>query len=128
MGSILDRLFIRQPLSSSLKTMPEPVRLYSKAVFLGYKRSASCNQYSHTALVKIQGVEDKKDVPFYCGKRVAYVYKGKTEIKGSKYRCIWGKVCRPHGSNGVVRAKFKKNLPPKAMGARLRVMLYPSRV
>merc|ERR1712110_483556 len=68
--------------------------------------------------VKIQGVEDKKDVPFYLGKRVAYVHKAKTEVKGSKYRVIWGKVCRPHGSNGVVRAKFKKNLPPKAMGAR----------
>merc|ERR1712138_112967 len=109
-------------------TMPEPTRLYSKASFLGYKRSAKCNQYSHTALVKIQGVEDKKDVPFYLGKRIAYVHKAKTEVKGSKFRVIWGKVCRPHGSNGVVRVKFKKNLPPKAMGARLRVMLYPSRV
>jgi ribosomal protein L35AE/L33A len=60
--------------------------------------------------------------------RVVYIYKAKREINGSKFRAIWGKVCRAHGNNGVVRAKFRKNLPPCSIAGPCRVMLYPSRI
>mmetsp|Transcript_3705 Transcript_3705/g.9533 ORF Transcript_3705/g.9533 Transcript_3705/m.9533 type:complete len:114 (+) Transcript_3705:45-386(+) len=103
------------------------MRLYVKGVVLGYKRGLS-NQYNSTNLVKIQGVDDKAGTDFYLGKRIAYVYKAHTEKKGSKFRVIWGRVMRPHGANGVVRAKFRKNLPPSSIGGPVRVMLYPSRV
>ncbi|CAL9039688.1 large ribosomal subunit protein eL33w-like [Musa acuminata AAA Group] len=105
----------------------ERVRLYARGTILGYKRSKS-NQYENTSLVQIEGVNTKEEVAWYCGKRMAYIYKAKTKNKGTQYRCIWGKVARPHGNSGVVRAKFKSNLPPKSMGGRVRVFMYPSNI
>ena len=102
-------------------------RLYTKGIVQGYKRSLR-SQDPNTSLLKIEGVNDKKDTDFYLGKRVAYVYRAhkKREAKGkrpaSKIRCIWGKVTRPHGNSGVVRAKFRHNLPPKCFGATVRVV------
>lgn len=36
---------------------------------------------------------------FYLGKKIAYIYKGSTEKRGTKIRVIWGKVTRPHGES-----------------------------
>ncbi|XP_017223338.1 large ribosomal subunit protein eL33w [Daucus carota subsp. sativus] len=105
----------------------ERVRLYVRGTILGYKRSKS-NQYPNTSLVQIEGVNTKEEVSWYQGKRVAYIYKAKVKVKGSHYRCIWGKVIRPHGNTGIVRAKFTSNLPPKSMGSRVRVMMFPSNI
>nr|GLL20912.1 probable sugar phosphate/phosphate translocator At3g11320 [Ipomoea trifida] len=105
----------------------ERVRLYVRGTVLGYKRSKS-NQYPNTSLIQIEGVNTQEEVAWYLGKRMAYVYKAKTKKGGSHYRCIWGKVCRPHGNSGVVRAKFKSNLPPKSMGNKVRVFMYPSNI
>jgi large subunit ribosomal protein L35Ae len=79
-------------------------------------------------LVKVEGVQDKKSSAFYAGKRVVYIYKTAKESHGSKFRTLWGRLGNPHGSNGVLKAKFAKNLPPKALGEPVRVMLFPSRI
>lgn len=67
----------------------------------------------------------KEEVDWYRGKRLGYIYKAKVKKNGSHYRCIWGKITRPHGNSGVVRAKFKSNLPPKSMVALLGILKIP---
>lgn len=90
--------------------------------------SSKVNQDNHTNILKLQGVNDSDATNFYLGKRVAYIFKAKTEKNGSKYRVIWGRITRSHGTSGAVRAKFARNLPPKALGGNVRVMLYPSHI
>merc|ERR1711977_625211 len=102
-------------------------RLYVKGVVAGYRRALT-NQKSHTSLTKIQGVETAAEVKFYEGKKIMYMYRTKTEKDGTRFRVMWGKVCTSHGTSGIVRAKFRKNLPPSAIGAPVRIMLFPSRV
>lgn len=105
-------------------------RLYSRAVFLGFRRGVSMQNSSH-ALLRIEGVKDKEAAQWYLGKKAAYIYKAnktqKRNGKDSKLRSIKGKIFAMHGANGVVRAKFTPNLPPQAMGKMVRVMLYPFR-
>ena len=86
------------------------------------------NQDVNNSIIKLQGVNDKKATEFYLGKRIAYIYKAKTLKNCSRFRVMWGRIARPHGTNGAVRAKFTKNLPPKALGAPVRVFLYPSHI
>ncbi|KAF7504661.1 60S ribosomal protein L33B [Endocarpon pusillum] len=102
-------------------------RLYVKGKHLSYQRGKR-NTNPSCSLLKIEGVDDPKAASFYLGKKVAFIYRASKERQGSKIRVIWGKVTRPHGNSGVVRAKFRHNLPPKSFGASVRVMLYPSSI
>jgi len=105
----------------------ERVRLYVRGIVLGYKRGKS-NQYPRHSLLQIEHVRTSEDAKWYLGKRVAYIYKAKTLKQGTQFRVMWGKVQRVHGNSGVVRAKFRKNLPPSALGARVRIFLFPSSI
>jgi large subunit ribosomal protein L35Ae len=95
--------------------------LYSKGRVLGFER-AMRNQNPNVSLIQVEGVQTTKDAQFYLGKRIAYVYRAQREVNGSKIRVIWGRIARTHGTNGVVKARFRKNLPPKVFGASVRVV------
>ncbi|KAK7205949.1 hypothetical protein BZA70DRAFT_277504 [Myxozyma melibiosi] len=107
--------------------MPATHRLYVKGKHIAHQRGKR-NSHPGTSLIQIEGVASAKEAQFYFGKRVAFVYRAKKEIKGSKIRVIWGKITRAHGNNGAVRANFRSNLPPKTFGASVRIMLYPSSI
>ncbi|KAF2823645.1 ribosomal protein L35Ae [Ophiobolus disseminans] len=102
-------------------------RLYVKGKHISYQRGKK-TQTPSCSLLKLEGVDSTEAAQWYAGKRVAYVYRAQKAIQGSKIRVIWGKVTRPHGNSGVVRARFRSNLPPKSFGASVRVMLYPSSI
>ncbi|KAG0205060.1 60S ribosomal protein L33A [Mortierella sp. NVP41] len=119
------RLTYRIPLNQP--TTNTTTSLYAKGRVLGFKR-AKRNQRPDISLVQIEGVKTAADTEFYLGKRVAFVYRAKREVNGSKIRCIWGRITRAHGGSGAVKARFRNNLPAKSFGASVRVMMYPSRV
>ena len=96
-------------------------RLYVKGVFTGFRRNKVWT-LNNQAILKLEGLNDKKEVQYYLGKRVVYIYKTK-----SGYKTIWGRVRSAHGNNGLVKAKFLHNLPPRGIGVQVRVMLYPQR-
>jgi len=50
---------------------------------------------------------------------------GATSNSGKQNSSYLGKVTRSHGNSGVVRAKFRNNLPPKSLGANVRVVCHP---
>ncbi|AAZ10809.1 60S ribosomal protein L35a, putative [Trypanosoma equiperdum] len=113
-------------------------RLYMKGTLAGYTRGLH-GQNKNTALVRIENVNTTEDAKWYVGKRVCYVYHGykikrcvrwsKAPARRSNTRAIWGRITRPHGTSGTVRVKFNgSSVPASAIGRRIRVYLYPSRI
>ena len=45
-----------------------------RATFLTFRKGKT-TQNENQALLKIEGLNDRKEVPYYLGKRVVYVYK-----------------------------------------------------
>eukprot|EP00918_Siedleckia_nematoides_P013840 GHVU01030108.1.p1 GENE.GHVU01030108.1~~GHVU01030108.1.p1 ORF type:complete len:128 (+),score=7.79 GHVU01030108.1:105-488(+) len=102
MESKKDRTKPRQtPPARKVKKRPEKKggRLYARGCMMGFKRSKA-NQYEDHSLIKIENVNSRAETRFYLGKRVAYVYRSKKVINGTKLRvrvyvyvCVWLCTC-----------------------------------
>mmetsp|Transcript_1756 Transcript_1756/g.2396 ORF Transcript_1756/g.2396 Transcript_1756/m.2396 type:complete len:115 (+) Transcript_1756:50-394(+) len=113
------------------------VRLFQRAVMTGFRRNQA-NQYNDQPILHINEVNSAKEARWYEGKRVAYVYRAlkrrkcfrsrQVPSRRSHIRVIWGRVVKPHGGSGAVRARFNPNLPSQAIGKKCRVYMFPSRI
>lgn len=116
----------KQIAKRSQRSSGKQVRLWVRAKFLGFRRS-KVQQNTNQSILRLEGVNDRTGAQYYFGKRVAYIYKTKSGQKDKRFRTIWGRVSRSHGNTGAVLARFASNLPPRAIGSTLRVMLFPQR-
>ena len=84
-------------------------------------------QNTNQTILSLEGVNDRSAAQYYFGKRVAYIYKTHSGKAENRFRTIWGRISRSHGNSGAVLARFSTNLPARAIGSTLRVMLFPQR-
>ena len=61
-------------------------RLYVKGVFTGFRRNKVWVN-SNQVILKLEGLNDKKEAQYYLGKRVVFIYKTK-----EGYKTIWGRI------------------------------------
>ncbi|KAJ4286305.1 60S ribosomal protein L33B [Kalmusia sp. IMI 367209] len=73
-------------------------RLYVKGRHLGYQRGKR-NTNPNVSLLALEGVGSTEEAEFYLGKRVAFVYRAHTEVRGTKHRVVWGKIRSTHGDS-----------------------------
>ena len=84
-----------------------------KATLLSYRRGRH-TQTPNQLLVGIEGCESKAMASRFIGRRVVW--------KSPAGKEIFGRITQPHGTRGVLRARFSRGLPGDALGSRVEVM------
>ncbi|EES98330.1 LSU ribosomal protein L35AE [Giardia duodenalis assemblage B] len=88
-------------------------KTFLPAIFVGYQRS-KVKQRENVALVKVSGIYTRAETDKVIGRLIAIIH-------SRSGKPIFGKICRPHGNSGMVRARFYTNLPGQLMGHKVRV-------
>ena len=83
-----------------------------KGIILSYRRGKH-TQNVNQMLVEIEGINTKEKAEKIVGKEIIWKSSSGKEFKG--------KLTAVHGSKGVLKAKFEKNLPGQSIGNRIEV-------
>jgi len=84
-----------------------------KGIILSYRRGRH-SQDVNQMLVEVDGIDNKEKAEKMIGKKLVWKSSGDKEIKGE--------FIGIHGGNGVLRAKFERNLPGQAITSRVEVV------
>ncbi|NJE06060.1 50S ribosomal protein L35ae [Thermococcus sp. M36] len=78
-----------------------------KALVLAYAGTHE-HQDNHHMILKPLGIDDRNEASRLIGRKVVW--------KTPTGRKVFGKVLKPHGNRGEVKAYFKPGLPGQALG------------
>ena len=83
-----------------------------EAILLNYRRGRH-TQTTNQFLIEVEGCDTKAMASRFIGKKVTW--------KSPAGKAIYGKVTQPHGTRGVLRARFSKGLPGDALGKKIEI-------
>ncbi|MEM5793215.1 MAG: 50S ribosomal protein L35ae [Candidatus Aenigmatarchaeota archaeon] len=84
-----------------------------KGLILSYRRGKN-TQNVNQMLVEVEGIDTKEKAQQLIGKKVIWKTPGKKEIKGE--------FIGVHGTKGVLRAKFERNLPGQSISTQVEIL------
>ncbi len=84
-----------------------------KAIALSFRRGRR-HQNMSQLLLEIEGCDSRAKAAQYIGRRVVWASPAGKQI--------FGKIAGPHGSSGVLRAKFSRGLPGDALAKKVDVL------
>jgi len=78
-----------------------------RGVVTSYRRGKHL-QHPNQVLILFDGIDTRAQASVLAGRKVKWISENGREFLG--------KILGPHGNSGVVRAKFRTNLPGQAIG------------
>jgi large subunit ribosomal protein L35Ae len=85
------------------------------AVIMNFRRGRH-TQRTNQFLLGVDGVDSKAKASRYIGRRVVWTSPGAAKKR------IYGKITKPHGNSGVLRARFSSGLPGTALGTKVDIL------